>query len=122
MDHSPHNPPRVRQWRVTMAKSKLDYVHEFQKWNGASDTRKIQIALDQACLISDGLLDRGPAYDDSMTLDTITPCGKRLGDCYKADLDAMAAWHRALAAAAGTLAKALKRALAKREGTAHGPA
>jgi len=105
-----------------MAKSKLYYVREFQKWNGASDIGKIQIALDQASRASAGLLDTGPPYGDDTTFDTITPCGKRLGDCYKADLEAMAAWHGALAAAGGALAKATKRALAKREGTAHGPA
>lgn len=88
-----------------------EYVREFQRWNGATPNKKIAIAIEQAAKS----IDTGPVPDyaggdTAAIMDTIMACGKRLGDCHKADLEAMSAWHQAIGTAHNAFAKAYERA------------
>jgi hypothetical protein len=73
-----------------------NYVAEFQRWHAAAGSQKQAIAIQQAMTHIDTGPDCGLVPD---IFDAITPCGKRLGDCKKEDLEAMAAWHSELAEA-----------------------
>jgi len=72
------------------------YVREFRRWQNASADNKDRIAIN----IAMRQVQTGPDWAHSTDpLNTVTPNGKRLGDCTSADLSELAAWERALARA-----------------------
>jgi hypothetical protein len=89
-----------------------DYVREFHRWLDMSPGGREWLVTDQAAR---GVT--GAKIEIDSPMDTITECGKALGECTADDLKAIATWGRELAAAYGARASMFDAEI-KRRGAA----